>query len=259
MPTCSYCNKNLATEKSLYVHKRRARYCLRIQGQMKIKESPFLICEGCEKSFVTKREFNNHEKQCCDFLNKEIQRLEEEINELKLQHEKEIAEIYKTMNKRKEACIEEIAKQPKTQNNISNKLTCLTPLDLNREKIDKAVADHFTIHHFFRGQKGIAEFAFEHLLKDEKTNPAYVCTDMARTIFGFKGKNGCIEKDLHAKKLTRMIMPSIMDPALKIMTERNDSAEDPEMSIITSDCYLDIANMERDNSKFRTELASLTG
>ena len=274
MSVCQYCNRIFA-KSSLYSHQKRAKYCLKIQEQNRvIKSTPSFFCSGCEKTYVTKRDFNAHQNRCYDLVkkcleikDKEIFKLnaiidnhEKEISELKLQHEREISEIYKTMNERKEACIEEIAKQPKTQN-ISNKLTCLTPLDLDKEKIDKVFEDNFTVHHFFKGQKGVAECTADYLLTDKDGNLQYICTDSGRYIFGYKRIDGDIEKiekDLHAKKLTRKIMASVIPLSTKIMTERNKSAQNVDMCMLIGDNYRDITNMESDNTGFKIELASRT-
>ncbi len=131
MSNCQYCNRTFASESSLYSHQKRAKYCLKIQEQKKVIEfTPSFMCQGCEKKFVTKREFNNHENRCYDLLKKNVEARDKEIlklkaiinthnkeiNELKLQHVKEIMQIYRSMNERKEACIEEMA---------YNKLTAL--------------------------------------------------------------------------------------------------------------------------------------
>ncbi len=128
------------------------------------------------------------------FENKHIKEIEDlKINTKILEKENvklqlNIAELNCALNIASKAsdCVYEIAKQPKSNNNITinnsnsstrntsnnNKtLNITTTIDFNDlDRIREIIAEKFNISYFLDGQKGIAQFAFDNLLKDENGN-----------------------------------------------------------------------------------------
>ena len=67
---CEYCNNTFKTEKSLYNHKRKSKYCLE-------KQNKCISCYGCEKSFINDNDYKIHILNCVKFLHKKIKELEQ--------------------------------------------------------------------------------------------------------------------------------------------------------------------------------------
>jgi len=70
-----------------------------------------------------------------------------------------------------------------------------------------------------QGQKGVAKFAYDTMLKDEEGKLKYICTDPSRQIFQYKNEEGEIQKDVKAKKLTK----ALLDGELKSVSRENPS------------------------------------
>jgi hypothetical protein len=112
------------------------------------------------------------------------------------------------------------------------------------------------------GQKGVAQFACNNLLKDENGNMNYICSDPSRHIFRFQNSEGNIEKDINANKLTNMLIDAgITNKTASIsksLWTKEDGDIDANKFLIFSQYTNEISRMQIDNSIFRNELASLT-
>jgi len=98
----------------------------------------------------------------------------------------------------------DVAKQPKTINN--NKFLAVSNNFINHpEKVKKLIDSQLTTNYVACGQKGIAQFAYNNLLKDDEGNLNYICTDSSRNMFKFKNEEGSVVKDVKAVKLTSML------------------------------------------------------
>ena len=190
--SCNFCSRKFKTSSLLTRHKNTAKYCLKIQKNE--EETNNNTCKDCNKHFSSKQVLVSHLSICKDkFLNiisdkdktiKELQQLLKEKDEYIVKLEAKI-EIYETDHD----TIKEIAKQPKTQNNTinnNNKVLILSPFNLTQSDINAIVDDKFTTEHFLNGQKGVANFTSNNILKDVEGNPTYICTDASRKIFNFK-------------------------------------------------------------------------
>jgi hypothetical protein len=157
-----------------------------------------------------------------------------------------------------QSTVDEIAKQPRTTNNTNNKILITTPLDLSKENIQSAIANGFSHEHLALGQKGVAQFAYDNILKDEEGKLKYVCTDPSRQIFQYKCENGKIKKDVRATKLTKALLESELKQASHKIAWDNMKDGDNEIFMQYTNYYEDIQALESDNSDFRKELSSLT-
>jgi len=82
-----------------------------------------------------------------------------------------------------------------------------------------------------------------------------MCTDLSRNVFNFKTKEGTIEKDIKAIKLTETISPAVITKSEKIYKQiQND--DDIHQDYIKSFC--DIKKLSYDNDTFAHELCVLT-
>ena len=178
---------------------------------------------------------------------------------------KEMNNVIKGMNsvlKTDHDCVHDIAKQPKNINN--NKiLNILSPMDFTSKDILKnKIEDNYKLDYIFSGQKGIAKFAFEHILKDEEGNLKYVCTDHSRQIFKYKDETGEVRKDVEAKKLTNFLVEGgIKNKASNIMNEwwtEETGMTNVDKFELLSDKAEALRIIDSDNNDFKKELSTLT-
>ena len=229
---CCFCNKKYSNNSTLNYHQKTAKFCIKIQNnKSEISEENIFNCIYCNKIFSNKHRLNSHKLICKEIKNKNFEELinnlkqkdeqiklfENEVSSLKTQ-----LEIYKKISEDNHECIKDIAKQPKTytqqiQNN-NNKYLNLTPLNLTAEYVKDQVENNFTKNNFLEGQKGVAEFVFDNLLKDENGKTKYICDDSSRHKYSYKTEDGQIMVDLRAKKLTDMIKNDIIKKSNNIIS-----------------------------------------
>jgi hypothetical protein len=202
----------------------------------------------------------------------EIKQKEDENHKLNLellQKEKEIIELRSVTQilKSDHDCIKDIAKQAKniTNNNTTNNkiLNIISPLNLNNtNKIKDIIDNNYKLDYIFSGQKGIAKFAFDHILKDDEGNLKYVCTDSSRQIFKYKDELGEIRKDIEAKKLTNFLVEGgIKDKACDIMNEwwtEDTGITNIDKFELLADKAVSLKTIDNDNTEFKKELATMT-
>jgi hypothetical protein len=286
---CNFCSKIFSSKYSLNIHQKTTKYCLKLQGKLDTEND--FECEYCNKKFTVKQNLTSHYVICKEreFSNKikiEKEQIEKEFNsKIKVQKEqiekefmvqlkekdKEINELKQTIAELKgrlytlkddHELIKEIAKQPKTttNNNILNINTCLD--FTNIDKIKDVIENDFNINYALDGQKGLAKFVKDKLLKDDEGNPIYVCTDPSRQIFRYKDNTGEIKKDVEAKKLTEYIVDGgikkkTVDVASDWYTDDSGSIIIDKFSIMI-DPQQSILKLHDDNNAFKKELLSLT-
>jgi len=225
MPSCQFCNKSFPRKYNLNIHQQSAKYCLKIQ-----------------ETFHQNRE--------------------RELHEVIKEKDKQLREKDEII-KQKDKDIKDIAMKTQAKTNITvtnnNKYNFLQTFNLTPEFIKSKIDANFTEDHFLDGQRGIAHFTFDNLLKDEEGKQSYYCTDLSRKTFIFKNRDGTISKDLKSEKLTKLIandiiaksrlMYAIVSPELTL-----DNYE--ERKYVTN--LVDINNIKVDNSTFVTTLAGLS-
>ena len=159
--------------------------------------------------------------------------------------------------------VKKLAAQPKntTNTNNNNKIRVMNNFFDNPEKVKQLVNDKLTQDHVCDGQKGVAQFAYDILLKDEDGNINYFCTDPSRSIFKFQNSDGETEKDIKAMKLTNMLIEAGLKYKAGIIAPtlwtKKDGTVDSDKFQIFSPSTNEIILMQMDNSVFRNELACL--
>ena len=266
---CDFCNKIFSTSGNLKYHKRTSKKCQLIQVQNfkdeKI-ESSLINCDFCDKKF-TVQTLKTHTKNCKKKTEFEIQKLLEENQKLLEENQKlqiRIVEL-ETENKiylQGHEVIQKLAVQPKITNNNDNRIRINNNFFDNPERIKQMIDEKLTKDYISDGQKGVAQFACNNLLKDENGNMNYICSDLSRNVFKFYNSEGNIEKDVKANKLTNMLIDAgITNKALSIAPSlwTDDDGNINSNKFLTFSPYTtEIASMQVDNSVFRNELATLT-
>ena len=284
---CEFCKKNLSSLSNLNYHKKTNKSCLKIQLHEKNNkeqiETLLISCEFCHKLF-TSHKLKIHLKTC---KHKNISLIEKKDDEIKsLNHEIkslidrvkmssdriiELETANKIFSKDHDEIIKIAANKPNnittTNNNILNNTNANTNANTNfnfndPEKVKLMIDSKLTKNHIVNGQKGVAQFACDTILKDDDGNMNYFCTDTSRGMFRFQNAKGEFEKDVKAKKLTSMLIDAgIKNKSKDLATNlwmNDDGIIDPERFRIFNPNANEIIMMENDNSIFRNELACLT-
>lgn len=183
---CKLCKNTFVSKTSLKHHQKTAKYCLKLQGN-KIKK---YVCQSCNKDVSTKYRLQTHYQTCENFskdkLKIEYEQLLEEKDILIDSLTKQIQQLQET--------IENIAikavQRPTTTNNTMNKTQINNFIQNMQPLTSKHLVDHaphLTIEHVQKGASGYAEYALEYPLKDR-----VACVDYARRKIKFKDQKGNI-------------------------------------------------------------------
>ena len=275
---CKFCKKKYVSKGNLKTHQKTAKYCLEIQKTFEntiINEdivNMSYICNYCNKSFTSKQRYNSHLDICVSKFKTIINNLENKISDqekiiLDLNNKVNViaveteVRILREQNERSAATVEEIAKQPRinasTTTNNNQKVLINTPMDMSQQTLNQAIQAGFSGEYLIQGQKGVARFAYDNILKDEEGKLKYICTDAARQIFQYKNEDGSMQKDVRATKLTKALLGSeLKSTSHKIACESMRKGGDQEFMNYT-DHYQEIREMETDNSDFSKELCTL--
>jgi hypothetical protein len=265
-------------------------------------QNDIINCEFCNKVFTEhtivthnkncKKRLNEEIKRLQIEKDEEIKRLQiekdEEIKRLQIEKDEEIKKLksenfekveenkklqmriveLETENKiylQDRDLIQKLATQPKTTtttNNNDNRIRINNNFFDNPERIKQMIDEKLTKDYISDGQKGVAQFACNNLLKDENGNMNYICSDPSRHIFKFQNSEGNIEKDVKANKLTNMLIEAgISNKALSIapsLWTDEDGNINSNKFLTFSPYTTEIASMQVDNTVFRNELATLT-
>ena len=280
MNKCEYCNNVFKSLKTLNQHKRLAKFCL-------VKQKKQLICEHCNNISYSDKDFEYHQNHCIIFLKSKNQELEEKIKELNDENKDIVyyqteTEFYRKQVTEKENQLVEKDNQIKhlqdqivsitktavskptttNNNNINNKILNMSILNLDNENIKSIINDKYNLDVISEGQKGVAKFAANFLLKNSDGNLNYVCTDTSRKIFKYKNNDGDLEKDINAQRLTNMLTDNGIFNATSQISKDHWTNEDGSIDndkFSTLFCKTaEINLLKEDNTIFKNELVSQT-
>ena len=276
MNKCEYCNNVFKSLKTLNQHKRLAKFCL-------VKQNKNFICEYCNNISYSQNDYENHQNHCVVFLKSKIKELQDENKDIvyfqnKIEFcEKQLTEkenYYEKQLIEKDIQIKHlqdqivsitktaVSKPTTTNNNINNKILNMSVLNLDNDNVKSIINDKYNLDVISEGQKGVAKFATNFLLKDSDGNLNYVCTDPSRKIFKYKNDAGELEKDINAQKLTNILTDNgIFNTTSQITSDHwtNDdgSIDDDKFSKLFSKT-LEINSLKDDNTIFKNELIAQT-
>jgi len=293
---CEFCKKTLSNKSNLTNHQKTNKKCLSVQEKegRQLNEIKLNECVFCNKIFseqnlkihllcCKKKKIKDSEKEI-DEIEKENKRKIEEIekeyerkieklekeNE-KLKNELEICglrkelEIKDKLYKDEHNTIKKIALQPRTNtnNNTNNTNNIIGNLNLSdTERIKGIIEREFTTDDILDGQKGLANFAFQKILKDENGNLVYACVDSSRKMFKFKDVNGNVIKDINTQKLTEAFVlcdiSNITNAKSQEFWANEDGTQNHHKYNVISNPAAEIMNLKYNNITFREQLVNLT-
>ena len=296
---CEHCKKVFKTKSSLNYHKNKAKYCLSIQEKNTETTNILFKCQFCNKNLSSKRNLDSH-LNCCS-QKKEKERKEQELREINDRIQRELSQLKEDnlliekdriivkINTQLENYKEQLEKQEEnyreqikdlqdkldriankaidrpanTVTTTTNNLNIMTSMDFdNLEILKDAIDNNFNANHVVDGQRGLAQFLVDTILKDPDGNLKYKCTDPSRSIFRFLNSKGEIHKDVDANKLiTYIVSGGIKGKSVEIANSwyrDEDGGIDMMKYGIMNEPQQQILKIEDDNSTFRRELASMT-
>lgn len=241
MLSCQHCKKSFPKKQNLQVHQQTAKYCLKIQEEQKQSQS-------------------NEVKELLKVIQQKDNELKQKEKELR-QKEKDLKQKDEDLRE-KDRILKDVIKSasaPKTNITVNNNNTKyqIGTFDKSAEDINHVIDTKFTKEDFMKGQKGVAFFTYNKIIRDEEGKLNYYCTDTARGKFVYKNKDGLIQTDLKLASLLKLIGNGIIKKSHRIY-----EVCIPEMTLENYSQYVsnlaDINNLIDDNATFVTTLAGLT-
>ena len=289
---CEFCKKNFSSKSNLFNHQKTAKFCLTLQG----KENNDFICKDCDRTFTANKILVDHIQVCKERLRREkdsketeyikiVRKLELKIKENeylkeKLQEkteyitklENKLEKIETNLNSKLEK-MEDVmstialeSKAPKAITNTNNTtnitVTHNNVLNLSQEHVKKVLAEHLDYNVVYAGQAGLAKFVVDNMLTDQSGKIIYKCVDPSRQMFEFVDENGMIVRDMKAEKLIQSL---IKGDVIKIGLDEASkgwNTEDKNLNVERSTVFgpkvSEYANLNRNNTVFRSKVSSLT-
>ena len=243
-------------------HQKTTKYCLKIQGKDSADKE--YKC-NCGKIFIHKYHYELHNKNCIMseilFYKEKIKDLEENllyykknIKDLELiiiEKDNDISMLQGEINiyKKDHDAFVDIAKKPKNTTNTTNNnkvLNITSSIDFNDKTKIQSALENYNLEYFLDGQRGIARFVVDNILKDEENNLIYLCTDQSRSTFKYKDTYGNIQKDYEAKKLTNYLVEGGIKHKLVDITEKwigNDNKIDKNKLEIVLEKNIELSSL----------------
>jgi len=249
---CKYCGSNFKRRDLLFKHQNNTQYCLNIQLREKEREREREQLKTELEN--TKRDLESTKREC-EKLKIQLESTKRNLEDMKEDRDDYKDKVFSLANNP----INNYTALTNTNTNThngNNNILMLTPFDMNKQKFSDVIKESFTKDYMIEGQKGVAKFAVDKLLKDEDGKLQYVCTDPSRQIYKFKTIEGDVERDVKAQKLTKNIIEEIKRKSQSIVVA--DMNSDADVFMLIANNFQEINGMEGDNSDFRNTLASLT-
>jgi hypothetical protein len=119
---------------------------------------------------------------------------------------------------------------------------------------------NYNLEYFLDGQKGIARFVVDTILRDEENNFKYLCTDLGRSVFKYKDKLGNIQKDYKAQKLTNYLVEGGIKDKVHDISEKwisKDEKVNKNKLELALEKNNEVNEIDKNNNIFKKELASM--
>lgn len=260
---CEYCDATFTSKGNLTSHQKRAKFCLQKRGLLSEQED--FHCLLCQKEFTRQHYLNVHLESCIPRckpdrviqIDSQIKQMEDVLQQREETILKLHAEIQSLNYK-----FQELASKPRTT--VTNKTTNNFSTYLNLHDTDRLyqVLESITPNDLVDGQISLARFITENYLSDQQGQLMYRCVDSSRQNFVFQNEHGFQEKDVKCAKLTSALVKSKLP---RIAFQKGEELWKTETGAILGDRMnffqekvLEVASIDKDNTKFTNELTKLT-
>jgi hypothetical protein len=260
---CGHCEKIFSSQQQITKHKE----CCKIKQQSE-KDNWQIEIKKQYEYLLTKKD-----EECKQLLFEKEEHCDTQMNVQKKYYEQllnskdeYIAKLESRIEKFEDVVIYQSNKVTTTTNHHTNNnivVNTNNTLNLNdKDAISAIIDEKLTENHVCNGQRGLAKFAFDNLLTDENGNLKYKCVDSSRQNFEFTNINGIIERDVKASKLKQALLDSNVVRQAVVVGEkvwtRADGTVDIERFDVFNGKALEIMTVDKDDTKFRSELSILT-
>lgn len=289
---CEYCEKKFTTKSTLIEHKciiKEKQQCILYKRQYEEKEKEIekyvkKIDQKDKEIEKYKREIEKNNEIFCH--KQEIENLKcknylddifEKDNQIKTLNSM-IENLNSTIKELAEKAIEKpsISKNINTNiKNFKNIQNILTDSTTYKERTDHKriteIARNNIEEYFWKGQKGMAQFCVDHIVRTSDGKMILCCTDPARKRFKFMNADGDLKDDIEARIFTKDISIPIISVCEemynhimeKIEEDNKDSSSDKGYLNIKREMamqrYLEITHMDnnQENGDYKNELSLL--
>ena len=173
-----------------------------------------------------------HESKDYDTLKIDHKILKEKYEDLKNQYEKTISKLEQKISQC-DSFIQTLAREGSnkptttTHNTINNTIrnalsTDYTLEKLEQKQLEETIRQHYTERDFFNGQKGLANFCLERIIKAPDGKMLICCSDISRKKFKILDVNGNLKEDIEA----RLLCQTLKIPIKNITREIYDKIQD---------------------------------
>ena len=255
--SCEFCNTIMKSKYNLKNHLATNKKCLKLRG---LEMDSNFICKGCNSSFANKTNMIIHTDICKKYIILKVkEEYEKKFETTKEEYEKKIKLQETTMNDEHnekmiskleikisqcDTFIQTLAREgsnkPTTTNNtinntVKNQLSSTFTLDkLEPKKLEETMREHYTEMDFFGGQKRLANFFLEKVIKTPDDKMLICCTDTSRNKFKILDLRGNLKEDIEARSLceklkvpTQIVTKEIYDKVIvRIDRERDRLSSD---------------------------------
>ena len=188
-------------------------------------------------------------------LKNTISKLEQKLDEQKKEYEAKLEKFENTV-----ISVAEASKTPTiTYNTNSNNgnINNNQILNLSPEVVEPILREKLTFDIAKQGQKGLASFVLNNMLKGPNGELKYKCKDTARQNFEYINKNGDVEKDVRAKKLSQALVDGGVEKIAGEVSSK-EWRDDGEKYERYGEKVTEIVMLSTDDSTFRNTLTALT-
>ena len=219
---CQFCHNVFSNKQNLNSHTKKAKYCLKLQGN-DIKNE--YKCMGCSKTFTIKGNLKKHHNICRnDVSNQKLLKenesyknqiiiLEDRNNNL----EKQLLNLQERYDNLSITAVKRPVNNTKNIQ-INNFIQKMEPLKI--KDIEETVP-MLTLEHHVKGAEGYAEYALEFPFKGK-----IVCVDTARNKIKYKNEEGDIIEDVGFKKMMTKLCGALKDRSFNLSQEHYEKLSD---------------------------------
>lgn len=279
---CPHCDKLFSTKYTLKTHVNTIH---RRETTSSEPVETILSCGSARCSFQTKYPYDlkRHMGTCLFVvIDTEVEKKELEKNTEIAQKDAailELREMLKEANQTISRLAEQAINRPTTSTNITtnfNTILCDRETYEERTHPDRiiAIAREKFEPYFWKGQRGVAQFALDHIVKTEDGKMIMVCTDPSRKRFRFMNADKKVIEDIDARNFTQTIsvpIKTVCQEVFDTIVKRLDNqCDDETLSTFTrgflsdkkdvaAEKFISIREIDNDdyNQQYKSELSTL--
>jgi hypothetical protein len=222
---CKECKYSATDQHKLDIHHETCKYyqislvtdTLNKKHKDKILEKDAIIIDLLRKNEELQQINFENKKIKIDYLTLEIsyKELKQQYEKLEIQHERTITKLELKISQC-DTFIQTLAREGSnktvntTHNTINNTIRNVLSSEYTLEKLEtkqleEIIRKHYTEKDFFSGQKGLANFCVERIIKTPDGKMMACCSDFARKKFKILDLNGNLKEDIEARILCQKL------------------------------------------------------